>query len=150
MSMWLDDARRLGRFRSSLDRLFSDFLAGAPHGGTDAPHANPVFPALNCWEDENGLYAECELPGVAMDDLEIAVTGRDLTLKGQRSAEAVAGATYHRRERDAGLFHRVVHLPVDVDAANVKAVLKNGVLTIELPKAPEAKPRKIEVKCVTK
>lgn len=145
MSTWLD----VGRFRNSLDRLFSDFLEGHPYLENGA-RTEPAFPPLNCWEDEGTLHAECELPGVELDDLEIYVVGRDLNVKGQRKGRELEKATYHRRERDAGSFHRVLHLPVDIDAKRVSAELTNGVLTITLPKAPEAKPRKIEVKCVTK
>lgn len=145
MSTWLDTRH----FRNSLDRLFNDFLEGYPYVENGSRTA-PAFPPLNCWEDEGNLYAECELPGIEMNDLEIFVVGRDLTVKGQRKPREVGEATYHRRERDVGSFHRVVQLPVDIDSGKVSAELTNGVLTITLPKAPEAKPRKIEVKCVAK
>jgi HSP20 family protein len=111
--------------------------------------AERVFPPLNMWEDEGNLYAECELPGVQMEDLEVTVIGRDLTIKGQRKPHDYEGAPYHRRERDMGSFHRVVHLPIDIDSSKVNAELQHGVLTMTLPKAPEARPRKIEVKCLT-
>jgi HSP20 family protein len=83
-----------------------------------------------------------------MDDLEVTVIGRDLTIKGHRKPQAADGTTHHRRERDAGSFHRTVRLPVDIDAKKVKAELRHGVLTVTLPKALEAQPRKIEVKCL--
>ena len=152
MYTWFDiDARLLERFRNRFGRLFSDFLEEErPLLEGNGFGLERVFPPLNLCEDEGHLYAECELPGVQMDDLEVTVVGRDLTIKGERKPQAVEGASYHRRERDPGSFHRMVRLPVEIDSGKVNAELRNGVLTVTLPKAPEARPRKIDVKCLTK
>ena len=149
MRTWFDDAGLTRQFRGSLERLFSDFLEGIPHLDLNSTRAPQAFPPLNCWEDEGCLYAECEIPGVNMDDLELQVVGKDLTLKGHGKAHAAEGATYHRQERDVGTFHRVVQLPVEIDSEKVSADFRDGVLTIKLPKAPEAKARKIDVKCLS-
>ena len=69
----------------------------------------------------------------------------ELTLKFTRPAVEKEGVTYHRRERPAGSFIRVLRLPVPVDAGRVAAEMRDGVLTVTLPKAASAKPRKIEV-----
>src|SRR4051812_23095373 len=79
---------------------------------TAAPAAGPVFsgayPALNLWEDEENLYAEAEMPGLSIDDLEIYVTGgNQLTLQGERKPHE-SKATWHRRERGFGKFGRVI------------------------------------------
>lgn len=108
------------------------------------------FPAVIIWENEEVLFAEAEVPGLKMEDLEILVTGNELTIKGERGGENREGVTYHRRERGTGTFSGVVRLPVDVDAHKVEARLENGVLTIVLPKAASAKPRKIEVNAISK
>ncbi len=105
-----------------------------------------AFPALNIWEDGDHLFAEAELPGMGMDDIELFVVGSELTIKGQRKAMDDQNANYHRRERGVGEFCRTVTLPVEIDANKVEATLKNGVLTISLPKAEAARPRKISVR----
>lgn len=152
MHTWFDsDARLLERFPNRFRRLLSDFLREErPFLEGNDFTVERAFPPLNLWEDEGRLYVECELPGVQMDDLKVAVVGRDLTIKGQRRSRPAEGATYHRQERDTGSFHRVVNLPVDIDPGKVNAELRHGVLTITLPKAPEARPRKIEVQCATR
>ncbi len=105
-----------------------------------------VYPPLNFSEDDDNLYLRAELPGVGAGDIEISVEGDSLILRGERKIPgADEKVNYHRRERTAGLFRRVLHLPVQVAADEVKALTKNGVLTVTLPKAPEAKPRQIKV-----
>jgi HSP20 family protein len=105
------------------------------------------FPALNIWQDEGTVYAEAELPGMELNDLEIFVTGgNQLTIKGERKEPKLDNGTWHRQERGFGSFARVVNLPVDVNAERVEARLANGVLTITMPKTEAAKPRKIVVK----
>lgn len=134
------------RFRDAMDRLFADFERDlfAPAAG-EALGAG-AFPALNVWEDDENLYAEAELPGLRMEDLEVSVHGRELTLRGLLREAEEAGASYLRRERPVGEFVRVLELPFPVDADRVKAVLSDGVLTLTLPKAPEARRRRIEVR----
>jgi HSP20 family protein len=140
------ELRLLDQLRGGMGRLFSDFFASATPSRGNGWRFERAFPALNVWEDGDVLHAECELPGVKESDLEVTVVGKELTIKGQRRPHAGGDAMFHRQERDAGQFHRVVQLPVDVDASAVKAQLHDGVLTLTLPKTPEAKPRKIEVK----
>jgi HSP20 family protein len=103
-------------------------------------------PALNIWESEGQVHAEAEVPGLRMEDLEILVKGSELTIKGERKASESAGVGYHRRERGTGPFSGTVRLPVEVDVEKVEAQLENGVLTITLPKAASALPRKIAVR----
>lgn len=104
------------------------------------------FPALNIWEDGQSLMAEAEVPGLTMDDLEVFVVGNELTIKGNRKPPAESKATYHRQERGVGEFTRVVTLPVEVDPDKVEATLRNGVLLISMPKAEQARARKITVR----
>jgi HSP20 family protein len=131
-------ATALTQLNRELGRLFDDFAAGAPF---DRP-----FPALNLWEDGARLIAEAEVPGHRMQDLEVLVVGDELTIKGRRSADAPEGATVHRRERGMGEFHRTLTLPVEINADAVEATLKDGVLTLVLPKAEAARARKITVR----
>ena len=140
--MITNGVNRLQRLRAEMDELFDQFFGRQPE------YAWAAFPALNVWEDDQHLYAEAELPGMTMDDLEVYVVGNELTLKGERKPYTEDGVTYHRRERGVGSFSRVLRLPVEVEAEKVEAVLCNGVLTIKLPKAASARPRKIEVKAL--
>ncbi|NUQ63052.1 MAG: Hsp20/alpha crystallin family protein [Pirellulales bacterium] len=106
-----------------------------------------VYPPLDLWQDEENLYVEAELPGMDLADLEIYVTGgNQLSVRGERKRPEIPGGNWHRQERNFGAFSRLVELPQDVDEDKVEAELRNGVLTIKLPKREEAKPRKISVK----
>jgi HSP20 family protein len=140
----------LGDLRDEMDRMRNhvEHFFGTPRGGR--PALDPAgFPALNAWEDAESFYVEAELPGLALEDLEIALAEADtLSIKGQRKDPTIETGTWHRRERAFGEFERTLTLPGAVDAERVEASLKLGVLTIKLPKAPELKPRKIEVKAV--
>lgn len=131
--------------RDELDRAFGelfDTVAGfAPIG----PLGGRAFPAVNLWEDEKHLYAEAEVPGLTMNDIEVSVLGNELTVRGERKGAECEGVSFHRRERGLGAFGRVLHLPFDVDADRVHAELRDGVLTVTLPKAPSVLPRKIKV-----
>ncbi len=102
-------------------------------------------PLMNVWEKDDAVMVEMELPGVKSEQLDVSVVGNELTVKVDRPDTAQEGATYHRRERPVGRFTRLLRLPTEVDAARVEAELRNGVLTITLPKAEKAKPRRITV-----
>lgn len=132
----------INRLREEMDRAFNRVFQDFP-----AATAREAFPPLNVWEDENNMYLEAELPGLPMDALEIYIKDNELVLSGERKATETEGVTYHRRERGIGRFSRKLRLPVDIDADKVEAKLKDGVLSLTLPKAEEAKPKKIEVRC---
>ncbi len=102
-------------------------------------------PAINVWEQDDALKVEMELPGVKGEQLDISVAGGELSVKVNAPDDAQEGVTYHRRERPVGSFSRIVRLPIEVNADRVEADLRDGVLTITLPKAESAKPRKINV-----
>lgn len=137
-----DLASELNRLRSEMDRVF-----GTSRGGDGRSSGTGAFPALNVREDDDKLTVESELPGVELEDLEIFVNGGDqLTIQGERKRPTVEGGTWHRQERGFGRFSRLVQLPNEVDADKVSAQFHEGVLTIELPKREEAKPRRVEVK----
>ena len=132
--------------RTEMDRLFNRFFETS---GLPLTAARTTFPALNMWETDDALFIEAETPGVALDDLEITVTGQDLTIKGKPSLKVPEEAAFHRRERGTGEFHRVVRLPFLVDADAIEANLQHGVLTLKLPKPAEVRPRRITVKQIS-
>ena len=128
----------LNRMRQQLDRMFDD----TPNQRVSAG----VFPLINLTEDKDHYYVRAELPGLKGDELDIQVTGKNLAISGERKiAAAEEGARYHRREREAGSFSRMIGLPGEVDAENVEASLENGILTIAISKAEIAKPKQISV-----
>ncbi len=131
----------LERMRSQMDRVMEGF-AGSP---ALQPSAG-VFPAVNLTEDKDRYHVRAELPGIKAEALDIQVTGKNLTISGERTiAPDVEGARYHRREREGGKFSRVIGLPGDVDSEKVEARLANGILTVSVAKAEAAKPRQIKI-----
>ena len=97
------------------------------------------------WTDGDSAHLEAELPGLALENLEVLVTGSELTLKGERRITTPEVASWHRRERPSGRFIRTIALPWEIDAGNVEAKLRDGVLTIRLPKAESAKPKRVKL-----
>lgn len=126
------------------DRLFESLMPEAVETYGRASHG--VFPAINAWEDEQAVSIEAELPGFALEDIEITMTGRTLTLAGKREIALPEGAAFVRRERQQGRFSRTLTLNTDIDTAKISASLDRGVLRITLPKAESVKVRRIEVK----
>jgi HSP20 family protein len=105
-----------------------------------------VFPAVNITEDKEKYYVRAELPGMKAEDISLEVTGNKLSLSGERKIQSEGeNAKYHRREREAGRFSRVIELPGDVNAESVNAKLVNGFLTITIAKSEAAKPRQIRI-----
>ena len=135
----------MGGLKDELDRLFTGVFDTAWPATLPRFVSEPGFPAVNVWEDEASYHAEVELPGLKLEDLEILVVGPQLTIKGERRVDLPEGATSHRTERVQGAVSRVVRLPNEVDADQVEANLTDGVLSITLPKAEAARPRKIKV-----
>jgi HSP20 family protein len=131
----------LNRLQSEMERLF-----GRCGASTARRFSQIAYPMLNLWEEENQLRVEAELPGLALDDLEIYVdSDNHLTIKGERKQPELEGGKWLRQERGFGRFERTVELSQDVDAEKVTAELKLGVLTITLPKREQVKPRRIDV-----
>ncbi len=132
----------LERLRNEMNMLTGNFLSGP----FQQPSPSGVFPAINLTEDTDHYYLRAELPGLKDDELEIQSTGKSLAISGERKIPSEnEAAKYHRRERDSGKFSRVINLPSDINSEKVVAKLENGILTITIPKAEMAKPRKIKI-----
>jgi HSP20 family protein len=139
---WRGPFAELERLRREMDRLYTGFAGGAPR----TPAAG-VFPLLNVTEDKDAYYLRAELPGIKAEDLEISVTGNGVSIGGERTLPIEeAGAKYHRREREAGTFSRMITLPMQIDTQQVEAQSKDGILTVVLPKSESAKPKQIPIK----
>ena len=103
-------------------------------------------PALDLYQNNDNVVAVVELPGMRKEDIEISLHDGTLTIGGERKSEAgTNGDEATRTERFSGKFRRSVTLPVRVDVNHVNATYKDGILTVTLPKAEEAKPKQIQV-----
>jgi len=106
-----------------------------------------VFPLINLTEDKDNCYVRAEMPGLKADDINISATGNNLSISGERKiASEGENVRYHRREREAGTFSRVLALPGEVNTEKVEAKHEDGILTVVIPKAETAKPKEITVR----
>ena len=139
-----DRARTLSDFetlRQEMNRVLGE---GAPER---ARVQNPTaFPRIGLFDTKEQLVVRAELPGVVEEDLDITVDEGTLGIRGTRKVTIPEGYSVHRQERAETTFARSFALPCKVDADKAQAVLKWGVLTLTLPKAPEVQPRQIAVK----
>jgi HSP20 family protein len=132
----------LDDFRRRMDRLFEGF--DARWGVNDAYGAG--FPRAELRDTGAELVLEADVPGLTDKDIQLTVTQDTLGLSGERKSDAPEGYSVHRRERGAQRFSRAWALPTRIDTERVEATVKNGVLTITMPKAADARPRSITVK----
>lgn len=127
-----DPFAELNRFQREMSRSFE------PNGW---------MPAVDIFEDKESIQVRAEIPGVKNEDVKIDVENNILTLRGDRKLENEDKKDgYHRIERFYGSFTRQFMLPRTVDAEHIDAQLKDGVLTVRIPKKAEVKPRSIAVK----
>ena len=129
--------------REEMNDLLNRFWASAAEPFGLAEWA----PVVDVSETADAVLVHAEVPGIDPKNLDIAVTGDVLTVRGEKKDETEQkGRNYHRVERRYGAFTRSLTLPASVDADKVEAKVKNGVLEIRLPKREEAKARRVEVK----
>jgi HSP20 family protein len=116
--------------------------------GDGAPDAGAgVFPPMNISQDDDHFYLRAEVPGIKPAELSISALRNRVSISGKREIPREnERVSYHRRERPEGAFNRTVTLPLEVDPERVDARYAEGVLTLTLPKAEQAKPRQIAVR----
>lgn len=102
-------------------------------------------PVLDLYQDNDNVVATVELPGMRKDNIDISLNEGMLTIAGERQSSLGEGENAERTERFSGKFRRSITLPARIDAAKVSASYKDGILVVTLPKAEEAKPKKVEV-----
>lgn len=149
-----------GALRREMERVFDEFDwpdfrlprrwgRFGPPAGWRTLAAGVAVPAFDLVEHEGEYEVQGELPGMQPEEVEVKVTENMLIIKGEKSAEREeTEGDYHLRERSHGSFQRAFSLPAGTDVEKVEAALKDGVLTVRLPKTAEAreKERHVEVK----
>lgn len=136
-----DPFREMITLRSAVDRLFDS----AFNGESDWAQSSWGV-ALDVTENENEYTVKATVPGVNPDDIDITFNNGMLTIKGEVKAnEEKQGERYHMRERRYGSFSRSIALPTSINPDSIQASYDAGILTLHLPKAEEAKPKRIQI-----
>lgn len=144
LTYWMDLSdpfRAFDTLRRRMDQVFRDYDDQA------GPRARGgLFPRASLRDTKEAFVLTAEVPGLSDKDLEIAATSESLTVSGERKAGAPEGYAAHRRERGDYRFSRSFALPARVDVERISAEVRNGLLTVTLPKHPEVTPKSIAVK----
>lgn len=133
-----DPLASFDQLRRGMDELFDRV-------GARATRRTGAFPPVNLYDTTNAYVLTAELPGLSGDEIDVSVEGNRVTLRGERKIEHPGDASLHRVERQSGVFRRTIELPVDVDNEKTQAVCRNGLLTVQIPKAAAHQPRRISV-----
>jgi HSP20 family protein len=132
--------------QNQMNRLFETALQGRTG---DATGTTGWIPAADIYESDNDLVVTLDLPGIEPKNVDIRVENNVLTIRGERQlGEKQEAESFHRVERFYGVFARSFSLTTSVDTEKIRASYNAGVLTITLPKAEAAKPRKIQIAAV--
>ena len=143
LTRW-EPAREMMTLREAMDRLFDDAFT-RPLSLRDS--LSMTTPAIDMYQTDNDVVVKASIPGIKAEEVQINITGDILTLKGEvKQEEERKDKAWHVREHRFGSFERSVVLPTSVKSDKAEAVFENGILTINLPKADEAKPRTINIK----
>jgi len=142
LATWPSDLFGIQR---EMNKMFNNFFRG------DIQDEDSAFmawtPAVDIAEHDDEYLVKVELPGVNKEDVKITIESNVLTIRGEKKQEKeTKKENYHRVERNYGSFQRSFTLPSTVKSDKIDASYKDGILSISLPKAEEAKPKQIEVK----
>jgi HSP20 family protein len=136
----------LGNVRKDMERLF-ERMGMADWDLPEVRTLGDFTPTVDFSETKDAFVVKVEIPGIEPQDISVSLENQMLTIKGEKKHEKEEKeAQYYRMERSYGAFARTVRLPAAVDGSKVTAGFKNGLLTVDLPKAPEAKGSTIPVK----
>lgn len=144
MAQW-NPLHDLVSLQDRMNRLFEDASQrrASEAGSSDEAEAADWYPAADIYENEGEYTVAVDLPGIDRTTLDISVDGDRLTIKGNRVAP---DATRHRAECPSGKFLRTFSVPASVDQSDIRADYKDGVLEVRLPKRPERKAQRVEIK----
>jgi HSP20 family protein len=139
-----DPFRDVLALQNRMNALFQDYSRSS--GDNELLTTSGFVPPVDIYEDEHKVVLKLEIPGIALNDLDIRVENNTLTVRGERKFEKEEKEeNFHRVERRYGSFYRAFTLPTTVNTENIKAEYENGVLRLSLEKRAEAKPKQIKV-----
>ncbi|RMH69402.1 MAG: Hsp20/alpha crystallin family protein [Gemmatimonadetes bacterium] len=131
--------------KTEVNKLLDDIVTGLRPEKSFAE--GTWAPPVDIYETENEIVVHAELPGLDQNDIKLTLQGSQLTIRGEKQSETdTKGRNYHRIERTYGRFVRNFELPVEVDAENVSAKFRDGLLEIILPKLEKSNAKEIEIR----
>jgi HSP20 family protein len=139
--------RELAALQNEMGRWMNGFMGtGTLQPGNGGQQTATWLPAVDVWETENELVLSFDLPGIPEDQISVELDDTVLTVSGQREREEKhTGDRFYRYERRFGTFQRSVTLPAGVNESDIRAIYRNGVLEVRVPKPEEQKPKRIEI-----
>lgn len=141
-----DPFRDLMTLQDRMNRLFDQTMSRTRADEEEGMTVSTWSPAVDIFETADSIVMKAELPGVSRANIDIQVRDNTLTLKGERKFEReVKEENYLRIERSYGAFQRAFSLPTVIQQDKIRAVFKDGVLEVTLPKAEEAKPKQVKI-----
>lgn len=143
---WMEPFAGFEELENEISHLFDFPLTKWPARGLAEAYA--WGPAVDIHDAKDHVLVKADVPGLSKDEIDVSIENDQLILKGQKKEEREEkDKNFIRKERFYGSFERIIQLPAAVDAGKVKAVYKNGVLELTLPKREELQPKKIDVQC---
>ncbi len=120
------------------DTILSDWFDSEPAG-------RGRFPAIDIFQQDGEYTIKAELPGVKRDDIDIDVQRNRIRISGKKELDYGAGVSVCRQEQQTGAFERTFAMPFEIDAEQVRAEYRDGILALSLPRAEQDKPRSISI-----
>ncbi|MDO9566271.1 MAG: Hsp20/alpha crystallin family protein [Candidatus Desulfaltia sp.] len=140
-----DPFRNVATLQDRINRMFDEAFLRSKDIDDEVSLAS-WKPTVDIYDTDDAIVLKVELPGVDKEKVSVDVKDNVLTLKGERSVDKeIKEKNYYRRERSFGSFHRSFTLPTTVNPEDIKATYKDGILTIEVPKPEEKKPKQITI-----
>ena len=138
--------REMLSLREAMDKLFEESFVGPQWRSMWQADGGSATLAMDVYETDQALVVNAPVPGIKPDEVEITITGNTLTIKGETKAEErEEKGNYLRQEVRYGSFQRTMELPTAVQSDKAEAAFENGMLTLNLPKAEQAKPKSIKI-----
>jgi HSP20 family protein len=138
--------RDMMNIQEEMNRVFDRFFSRDDWGDENLLDSTNWYPHVDICEDKDNFTLSAELPGMKKDEIHITFTDGKLAISGERKQEEEKkDKNYHRVERVYGKFYRAFHIPTKVKGDKISADFNDGILTINLPKVEEVKPKEIEV-----
>jgi HSP20 family protein len=139
MTMYISPYRRLAGLREAMDRALEESLTDK------TPSEREMLLAVDVIADADDFVISAFVPGLDADDLNIEILNNTVSIRGEFKGDVEGDVKYMTCELPAGRFGRVISLPVEVDASKAEASIKNGLLTLRVPKAEAVRPKSIKV-----